>query len=74
MTLAFLRDDPIPCLICKMLLNGIQQYEDHIKGKRHKQNEWLLARQDGYNKITGRPNDNDPGSGPHASQVAAGPR
>ena len=25
-------------VVCKMLLNGIQQYLDHIKGKRHRNN------------------------------------
>ena len=29
-------DEPIPCLTCKMLLNGWSQYDDHLKGRRHK--------------------------------------
>ena len=29
-------DEPVHCLICKMLLNGRNQYEDHLKGKYHK--------------------------------------
>ena len=29
-------DEPIPCLICKMLLNGRSQYEDHLEGRRHR--------------------------------------
>ena len=59
----FLRDDqPIPCLVCKQLLNGLQQYEKHITGKRHKQNEYESRRgrpRCGYNKIGDPDEQND---------------
>ena len=37
--------EPIPCYICKMLLNGWSQYNDHLKGKRHKKNRRKQRRQ-----------------------------
>ena len=30
------RSEPVPCDICKALLNGPDQYRDHPKSKRHK--------------------------------------
>ena len=35
-------DEAVPCLLCNMYLNGQQQYQDHLKGKRHRK---LLRRQ-----------------------------
>ena len=34
-------DEPeaVPCDICKMLLNGPGQYEDHLKSKHHRKHE-----------------------------------
>ena len=37
-------DETIPCLICKMLLNGKIQYEDHLKGKVHRRKKRALRR------------------------------
>ena len=31
-------DDPVPCRICKMLLNGRLMYIDHLKTRRHRKN------------------------------------
>ena len=28
----------VPCRICKFVLNGADQYQDHLKGKRHRKN------------------------------------
>ena len=28
----------IPCDVCRMLLNGRDQYDDHLKGKLHRKN------------------------------------
>ena len=34
----FLGDEPIPCHICKIPMNGPRQYKEHIMGKKHRQN------------------------------------
>ena len=34
---------PVPCDICKALLNGPDQYRDHLKSKRHRRNMRRLA-------------------------------
>ena len=48
-------DDPIPCHVCKILTNGVTQYQDHLVGKTHRRNLRLLRRfRDGYDKTTGR--------------------
>ena len=31
-------DNVIACNICKMFLNGVDQYREHLKGKRHRKN------------------------------------
>ena len=36
------KDEAIACSLCKMFLNGPHQYQDHLKGKRHRKN---LSRQ-----------------------------
>ena len=38
-------DEPIPCHVCRMLLNGRDQYDDHLKGKRHRKNKRKQRRQ-----------------------------
>ena len=37
------RSEPVPCDICKVLLNGPDQYRDHLKSKRHRRNMRRLA-------------------------------
>ena len=32
------KDEAVACSICKMCLNGPIQYQDHLKGKRHRKN------------------------------------
>ena len=36
--------EAVPYEACKMLLNGPGQYEDHLRGKRHRQNLRSLLR------------------------------
>ena len=35
----------IPCLVCRMLLNGPRQYRDHLAGRRHRHNVRKMRRQ-----------------------------
>ena len=32
------------CIMCRMRLNGPRQYEDHLRGKRHRKNREKLER------------------------------
>ena len=34
----FVVADVVPCNLCTMLLNGPHQYQDHLKGWRHRKN------------------------------------
>ena len=49
-------DEPVHCLICKMLLNGQSQYEDHLKGKRHRKKQRSRCR---GNRALSSSNDDD---------------
>ena len=38
-------DEAVPCEVCDMLLSGPGQYEDHLRGKRHRHTLRRLLRQ-----------------------------
>ena len=54
-------DEPVNCLICKMLLNGRSQYEDHLKGKCHKRKKRAQRR---GNRALTNSNDDDEDQAP----------
>ena len=54
-------DEPVHCLICKMLLNGQSPYEDHLKGKCHRRRKRALRR---GNRALSNSNDDDEDQAP----------
>ena len=50
-------DEPVNCLVCKMLLNGRSQYEDHLRGKRHKKKK--RAQRRGHRALSISNDDDD---------------
>ena len=56
-------DEPVPCHLCNMWLNGRDQYKDHLLGKRHRTNRRRQLRKECTDQLRKERTDSFFGSG-----------
>ena len=65
----------MPCRICEFVLNGADQYQDHLKGKRHRKN---LNKQSEQGRAAGKAKESSsvrpasPSTTPRRCELACG--